>query len=148
MGKKFKKRVIVIVVVSVILLGFVFQDSLLRTYVRLFHRDLEAYSRALLEEVAADETGTWPLEQHHYGLWRVFCFPDVGMVQFDTWSFGIAPSSHHKGFYYAADNKHKGFDGSRIPLEANGDKAQWEFQGNQGTSTQICNNWFWYTADF
>ena len=139
-----KKWIITGLIVAVVLLGWNFQDDLVRAYVSLSSDLLENYAVSLLE---AGEQGT-----DRYGLWKTSCYPDRGMVQFHTGGWGLAPGSSYKGFYYAADNAHKVFSaayGDTIFMETNGDHATWtDGTDNHGRSVRLFEQWFWFEASF
>ena len=139
-----RKRAVIITLVLVVLSGFVFREKLIQTYVVVAEEHLEKYAERLLdcEERKSDR----------YGLWKTRCYSEENMVEFMTGGFGLAPSSTYKGFYYSADNTHRVFsvaDESLAILEVNGDHAAWtDGTDNNGTSTRITENWFWFEASF
>lgn len=139
-----KKRIVLLLLMAIIVLGFVLQDSLIQSYVSLCADKLEAYAVTLLD--SADE------RTDSYGVGNTSCYPVEGMVEFQTGGWGLAPSSTYKGFYYSADNTHKVFsaaDGAAASLEINGDYASWtDGTDNHGSSTRIVDKWFWYEASF
>lgn len=139
-----KRRIVIFIIIAAIVLGVVFKDKLIQTYVTVFHESLEDYSENLLDH--SDMRSTT------YGLWDVDIYREDNMVEFMTGGFGMAPSSTYKGFYYSADNTHKVFsaaDDSIAPLEIDGDIATWtDGTDNHGTSVRIIDNWFWFEASF
>lgn len=144
MKKKSTLLFIVIAVVVIIVLGLVFKDKLIQTYVTVFHKSLEEYSENLLDDSETRST--------NYGLWDVDIYHENNMVEFMTGGFGLTPSSTYKGFYYSADNTHKVFsvaDTSTTSLEVDGDHATWtDGTDNHGTSLRIMDNWFWFESSF
>lgn len=139
-----KKRILMFLVIAVIVLGLVFKDKLIKTYVIVFHANLEEYSENLLDNRE--------IRGSSYGLWDVDVCHEDNMVEFMTGGFGLAPSSTYKGFYYSADNVHKVFssaDASIVPLEIDGDQATWtDGTDNHGISIRIMDKWFWFEASF
>lgn len=140
-----KKRTIAIcLIAAVLVLGLVFQDHLIRSYVSLFHDRLEDYA---VQTLAGGEKNSG-----HYGLWKTSGYPADGMVEFRTGGWGLAPGSTYKGFYYSADNTHKVFSAARsdaISLDVDEDRATWtDGTDNHGVSIRITENWFWYEASF
>lgn len=150
---KHRKRVIVLAVLAVLLLGFFSRDLLLQAYVRLHHSALESYAADFLAEARSDDPFTYDLwaedgNTRSYGPWKTTCWSERGAVEFETAAFGIVPSSHYKGFYYSEDNTHMPFQATDIEMTQDGDRATWTWQGNYGSSTRICDHWFWYEAHF
>lgn len=139
-----KKITLLFLIIAGIILGFVFKDKIIQTYVTVFHTGLEEYSEKLL---ADSET-----RSSSYGLWDVDVYHEDNMVEFMTGGFGLAPGSTYKGFYYSADNTHKVFsaaDASISPLEIDGDRAMWtDGTDNHGVSIRIMDKWFWFEASF
>lgn len=139
-----KKAVIVSVLLLLVVLGLIFQDSLIRAYVSLCSGSLEAYAEQMLEN--SEKTSG------RYGLWKATSYPAESMVEFRTGGFGLAPSSTYKGFYYAADNVHKPFSAAysdALSMVIDGDHAVWtDGTDNNGTSVRIAENWFWFRASF
>ena len=139
-----KRTVILCVVIVVIVLGLLFQDNLIRSYVSLCSTKLENYAVKVLES-SESTSGS-------YGIWKTKCYPEDTMVEFWTGAWGLAPSSTYKGFYYSADNTHKLFSAAyedSTSLEINGDHASWtDGTDNHGTSIRITEKWFWFEASF
>ena len=138
------KRILIFAIILILVLGFVYRDRLIRSYVLLCNDALEAYAAELLDgaERRADS----------YGIWKTSGYPEDNMVEFLTGGFGLAPGSTYKGFYYSADNSHKVFsaaDASIAPLKIDGDHATWtDGTDNHGSSTRIMDKWFWFEASF
>ncbi len=138
--KKIIRTLIIIAVILLLLSAIIFQNSLIRLYVRLFHGPLEDFAVELLTEDP-------PRYAPRYGLWAVRCWVDKGMVEFSTGGYGLAPSSVYFGFYYSADDVHIPFWGMDCPMVVDGDVATWDNgPGNYGTSIRIMEKWFWYKA--
>lgn len=137
-----KKRTIVILAAAVVLvLSLIFQDVLVRTYVRVFHDHLETFAERLLNDPAAGELS--------YGLWEVDVYPAQQKVEFRTGAWGLAPATTYRGFYYAADNAHKPYQSAQVELTIDGDEATWtDGTDNHGSSVRILDCWFWYKASF
>lgn len=140
-----KKTIVLCLVIAAILAGALFRDNLIRSYVSLSHEKLEHYAVQLLES-SHQQTGD------SYGLWRTFCAPSQGMVEFTTGGWGLAPGSTYKGFYYSADDTHKLFSAAypdTVSMEISGDHASWtDGTDNHGTSIRILPHWFWFEASF
>lgn len=150
---KRKHHYVIWSIVTVLLLGLIFQDFLLQTYVRLFHGRLETYATTFLAEARSEnpfDYGLWAEDGNldAYGPWETTCWSERGAVEFATSAFGIAPSTHYKGFYYSEDNSHMPFQATDLAMTENGDVATWTWQGNYGSSTRICDHWFWFEAHF
>ena len=136
-----RKALLGCAVILVIVLGLVFQDNLIRSYVSLCHERLGNYATQILD--SADKT------TDTYGIWKTSCYPEDGMVEFHTGGWGFAPGSTYKGFYYSADDTHKPFSVAAVSLEINGDNATWtDGTDNHGKSTRVMKNWFWFEASF
>lgn len=118
------------------------QDLLVKTYVKVFHKNLEVYAENLLEE-CHDTTSD------QYGFWKVTCYPEDELVEFHTGGAGLVFNSTYIGFYYSPDNTHKVFQGADIPLNVNEDLADWYGEGdNWGKSLRLIDKWFWFEANF
>lgn len=137
-------RLVVVLVVAAVILGWVFKDNIIRSYVSLGREKLESYTTQLLESSEKLEGS--------YGIFKTACYPWKGMVEFYTGGLGLAPSATYKGFYYSADNTHKVFgaaDGEEIVMEVDGDRATWtDGTDNHGSSVRIAEKWFWFEASF
>ena len=139
-----RKRLLIMIVILIFLLGMIFQERLIQTYVVVARGHLAAYAENLL-----DSDGR---QSDRYGFWKVRSYPEEQMVEFHTGGFGLAPSSTYKGLYYSADNVHKVFsvaDKSLATMDVDGDYATWtDGTDNHGTSMRFFDNWFWYEASF
>lgn len=150
---KQRKRYLLLAVLAVLLAGFLSRDLLLQAYVRLNRSALEEYAAALLSKARSDDPFQYELwakdgNTRSYGPWETTCWSQRGAVEFVTSAFGIVPSSHYKGFYYSEDNTHMPFQATEIAMTEDGNQASWTWQGNYGTSTRICDHWFWFEAHF
>ena len=139
-----KKTIAICVVIVGIVLGLLFKDCFIRTYVSVCNDKLESYATKMLEK---DERTS-----DKYGVWKTVSSPEEGLVEFWTGGFGLAPSSTYKGFYYSADDKHKPFSVAykdAVSMEIDGDSATWtDGTDNNGISNRIIENWFWFEASF
>ena len=139
-----RKRLLIMIVFLILLLGMIFRERLIQSYVGMVREHLETYAENLLD---SDDR-----QSDRYGFWKVRSYPEDQMVEFHTGGFGLAPSSTYKGFYYSADNVHKVFsvaDKSLATMDVDGDHATWtDGTDNHGTSIRIIDNWFWYEASF
>jgi len=139
-----KKAMIVCLVIAVAFLALTFRDNLLRTYVVICHKDLEAYAVQFLDSKESTSG--------KYGAWKTSCYPEDSMVEFHTGGWGLAPSSTYKGFYYSADNTHQLFSAAYediTSMEIDGDHAVWtDGTDNHGVSIRITEKWFWFEASF
>lgn len=118
------------------------QNLLAKTYVKVFHKQLEVYAENLLKE--CDYTTS-----DRYGIWKVSCHPEDELVEFRVGGAGLVANSTYYGFYYSPDDTHKTFQGADVPLNINKDLADWYGEGdNWGKSTRMIKNWFWYEAHF
>lgn len=118
-------------------------DVRTRGYVRSHRQELEAFAAAALEDPP-------PHGALQYGFWEASCYPEKGMVEFFTGGFGLVPSTVYKGFYYSAADVHIPFQGTDLPMEIDGNCAEWRKPGsdNWGRSRRIMPHWFWYEAHF
>lgn len=136
-----RKYIYIILIMAMLMIGLVYQNSFIRLYVRLNNEKLTSYTGELLE--AATQTDT------RYGLWDVNIYHDEQMVEFRTGGFGLVPNTTYCGFYYSADNVHKPFQAADVTMEINGTEAVWtDGTDNHGKSVLITDNWFWYEAAF
>lgn len=136
------KLVAVSMAISIAFLCVFAQDLLIKTSIKLFHKEFENYAIELLEECMYTTTD-------YYGCWKVTCYPEDNMVQFSTGGAGFVANSVYEGFYYSPDNTHKPFQGADVPLIVNKDLAHWNGEGdNWGKSTRLIDKWFWYEAHF
>ncbi len=140
--KKIVRTLIIIAVILLLLSAIIFQNSLVRLYVRIFHGPLEDFAVELLTEDP-------PRYSPRYGPWDARCLVERGMVEFSTGGYGLVPSTTYFGFYYSADDVHIPFQGADYPMVVDGDVATWtDGTDNHGTSTRIMENWFWFEASF
>lgn len=139
-----RKRFAYAIVVIILLLGLIFREKLIQTYVVVMRAHLVTYAENLLDH---DDR-----KSDRYGFWEVRSYPEEQMVEFHIGGFGLAPSSTYKGFYYSAENVHNVFsvaDKSLATMDIEGDYATWtDGTDNHGTSLRITSNWFWYEASF
>lgn len=139
-----KKFIAICLVVAVIVLGLIFKDDLIQSYILFCHDDLETYA---IQRLDGNEKTT-----DKYGVWKTKCYPLDGMVEFWTGGWGLAPGSTYKGFYYAADDTHKIFSAAyedTVSMEIDGDNATWtDGTDNHGISIRIITKWFWFEASF
>ena len=139
-----RKRFVFMIVILILLLGMIFREKLIQSYVVVMREHLVTYAEKLLDH---DDR-----QSDRYGFWEVRSYPEEQMVEFHTGGFGLAPSSTYKGFYYSAENVHKVFsvaDKSLATMGIEGDLATWtDGTDNHGTSMRITSNWFWYEASF
>ena len=135
-----KKRLVLLLILFLCVCAFVFSDGLIRTYVKADRARLAQYAQTLLAGERDDE---------RYGLWKVDCYPEQGVVQFMTGGSGLVPSTTYEGFYYSADDTHIPFQGADCPMTLDGDTASWtDGTDNGGTSVRITEHWFWFEAWF
>lgn len=133
------------------------QDLIAKTYVMVFHKQLEGYAEELLDKVqdasAKDENiyttddGLYLVDK--YGFWEVSCYSRDNMVEFSVGGKGLVSNSTYWGFYYSPDNTHKVYQGADIPLNVNENLADWYGEGdNWGKSIRLIEKWFWFEASF
>lgn len=136
------KTAVMITAVVLLVLGILFYQPLVRTYVHIRHNHLQAFAETLL----AKDTDIFSAS---YGFWKVTAYPEDGLVEFRTGGSGLAPSSTYEGFYYSAKDTHIPFQGAEVPLKVNGEMARWtDGTDNWGESTRFRENWFWYETHF
>lgn len=71
------------------------------------------------------------------------------IIEFTISSFGIAPASTYKGFYYSVNGTPEAFQNLDISLKETKNGWSWRAQGdNQGTTSHIEGNWFVFEASF
>ena len=100
-GMKFtRKSLIIMIVILILLLGMIFRERLIQTYVIVAREQLETYAENLLD---SDDR-----QSDRYGFWKVRSYPEEQMVEFHTGGFGLAPSSTYKGFYYSFQHPSEG----------------------------------------
>ena len=129
--------------VMLVLMGMFGQDVLAKTYVQVFHKQLENYAEEVLDKTE-DE-----ILNSRYLFWETACYASDEMIEFKVGGAGLVFNSTYWGFYYSADNTHKVFQGADIPLNINGDLADWYGEGdNWGKSIRLLDKWFWYEASF
>lgn len=139
-----KKRILILVMIALLVVGLISKDYLIRSYVVLCNDKLETYALKMLDspEQLADS----------YGIWETSSNPDDRIVEFLTGGFGLAPSSTYKGFYYSEDDHHKPFSAAykdKISMAIDEDHATWtDGTDNHGTSVRIIEKWFWFEASF
>ena len=86
------------------------------------------------------------------GVNRIDCWrnsgSDTGMVEFPCRYTGFGPAATFKGFYYAADDMPRSFQGANMPLYPDGDGWRWQENAgdNRGYTEKICDHWYYYEA--
>lgn len=65
------------------------------------------------------------------------------VIAFQTFGFGLAPSSNEFGFYYSVDSVPVGYKGNNNPLIKYGDHWQWIGSG-KGKTKHIEGKWYTY----
>ena len=148
----------IVLVVALVLISLLGQDLLAKVYVQVFHSHLEVYAEELLDKAGNASEGAANVYMHDegelcmtdtYGIWKVSCYPDDNMVEFDVGGKGLVFDSTYWGFYYSSDNEHKVFQAADIPLNVNTDSADWYGEGdNWGKSMRLQDKWFWFEANF
>ena len=148
----------IVIATALLLVVLCGQDMLAKTYVNVFHKHLESYAEELLDKAQNASVGDVNVYMHDedelymtdtYGFWKVSCYPDDNMVEFDVGGKGLVFNSTYWGFYYSPDNTHKVFQGADIPLNVNENLADWYGEGdNWGKSIRLLDKWFWYEASF
>ena len=79
------KRLVIVIVILILLLGMIFREKLIQTYVVVARKNLVTYAEKLLDN---DDR-----QSDRYGFWKVKSYPEEQMVEFHTGGFGVAPSS-------------------------------------------------------
>lgn len=142
---------------ALLLICLLGQDLIAKTYVMVFHKNLESYAEELLEKVEdagvndeniySADNGLYLVDK--YGFWEVTCYTSNDMVEFMVGGKGLVFNSTYCGFYYSPDNTHKVYQGADIPLNVNNDLADWYGEGdNWGKSIRLRDKWFWFEASF
>ena len=152
------KRIAAFLLIIIVFLFLFAQDLLVKTYVKVFHSQLESYAQELLgraEDATEGDAGVYLNDDREiyivdrYGFWKVNCYPAEGLVEFRTGGAGLVANSTYEGFYYSPDNSHKVFQGADISLNVNKNLADWYGEGdNWGKSTRLMEKWFWFEANF
>ena len=151
------KPFIIVFATALFLICLLGQDLIAKTYVQVFHSQLESYAEGLLDRVEAasvedenvysDDEGIYIVDK--YGFWDVTCYSGDNMVEFFVGGKGLVFNSVYWGFYYSPDNTHKVYQGADVPLNINGDLADWYGEGdNWGKSIRLRDKWFWYEVSF
>lgn len=133
------------------------QDLIAKTYVKIFHINLESYAEELLEKaedasvndesIYSADNGLYLVDK--YGFWEVTCYTSNDMVEFMVGGKGLVFNSTYRGFYYSPDNTHKVYQGADVPLNINRDLADWYGEGdNWGKSIRLLDKWFWFEVSF
>lgn len=136
------KPFIIVFSTALFLICLLGQDLLAKTYVQVFHSHLEGYAEELL-----DNEEVYIVDK--YGFWDVTGYSQDNMVEFFVGGKGLVFNSTYWGFYYSSDNTHKVYQGADIPLNVNGDLADWYGEGdNWGKSIRLRDKWFWYEVSF
>ena len=120
---------ILIGIILVLIVSFIFKDTGLRLFVRINHTSLEKFSTDALNSLDNSETD---YEGLRYGIWRVGCWKEAGMVEFHTQS-STAFGGTEKGFYYSSSGEPIAFNATNMPFVESGDGWRWADQyGNWG----------------
>ena len=152
------KRIAAFLLIIIAFLFLFAQDLLVKTYVKVFHSQLESYAQELLDRAEKATEGDVSVYLNgdseiymvdRYGFWKVNCYPEDGLVEFHTGGAGLVANSTYEGFYYSQDNSHKVFQSADISLNVNKNLADWYGEGdNWGKSTRLMEKWFWFEANF
>jgi len=131
-----------ILLLLVLIVCLLCYPDLVRAYVIANQQRLEIYAENLLESGNSDT----------YGLWDVTAYPELGMVAFQTGGSGIGSETNYEGFYYCISGEHIPFPGFEQAQELYGSDA-WFRDANENSdnwqkSTQIAQNWFWFTLHY
>lgn len=70
------------------------------------------------------------------------------VVEFNGYSFGLAPSGYYTGFYYSPNDIPVRFNGSGTAMEPYKKGWTYTIMGNHGYTEKICDNWYWFEFYF
>lgn len=109
-------------------------------YIRRHQAELERF----VAELAAGGERT-------YNGWPVRYRPELGMAEFETGAFGLAPSSAYWGFYYSPEDIPLPVMGTaEMDYAPSGGGWRWEEpEGDNWAYTErLAEGWYWYEMHF
>ncbi len=130
---------------------FLINQSMIGGYVKFHETELEIIAMDMIEHDFENPEKEYDTKRDEKGATRIVSFasrPD--MVQFDTWGFGLAPSTVYYGFYYSLNDEPIPYCGVDYELISDGDGWSWQQpeSDNRGYTEKIMNNWYYYEARF
>lgn len=117
---KRRTKIIIIFVLLLFAITIAFWDTGVKLFIQANHQSLESFAITSLESASSEYT------QVRYGIWDASCWKEANVVEFYTGDFGIAPSSHVKGFYYSANDVPIAFNATDAPLLVSESGWHWE----------------------
>lgn len=108
---------------------------------------MENYAERLLEENFEE------IVSDKYGFWKVTCYKESNMVEFQIGGSGLVANSRYWGFYYSPQDEHKAFQGYECEMEQDRYREEatfWEVPDtdNGGTSVRMFQKWYWFEVHF
>lgn len=140
-----------VVVVWVQFGPFLMNQAMIESYVKLNETKLEIIAMDMIERDFEYPKDGYDTKRDEKGAISIhFCTKRPDMVQFDTWAFGLAPSSRHYGFYYSLNDEPILYLGQEYELTPDGDGWSWQQpdSDNRGYTEKIINNWYYYEMHF
>ena len=110
-------------------------------YVQTNQEALEQFATGLM---ADSSEGT------AYNGWQVAYYPAAGMIEFITKRSGIGSATAYEGFYYSADDRPIGFQGTEVDFVRDDTGWSWEEADgdNHERTEKITAHWYWFQMDF
>ena len=143
--RKIRSKILIATVILILIVSFVLWDAGLQLFVKVNHASLEKFSTDALNVLDNSESD---YESLQYGIWRVSCWKEAGMIEFHTQS-STAFGGTEKGFYYSSSGEPIAFNATNMPFVESGDGWRWDDPyGNWGYTEEIAAHWFWFEAHF
>ena len=77
-------------------------------------------------------------------------YEDAEMIEFVVRASGMGSSTAYEGFYYSAQDRPIGFQGTELDFQPDGAGWKWEESGgdNMELTEQILPHWYWFRMSF
>lgn len=138
--KKKKIIVLVLIVIIFIVVRIIIKDHQEHPEYKYYRNksEVEAAVQTILETGETDGIQIPGISEIRYRYKE-----NHPVIAFQTFEFGLAPSSKEFGFYYSVDSVPVGYKGNTNPLIKYGDYWRWIGSG-QGETKHIEGKWYTY----
>ncbi len=140
-GKVFKIIVTAAIILCIISAFLIKTKGFIFLLVEHDQENLTAMANAIIE--SGEES-----PEHSWYFSNVYYKDSIGMVEFTTSYWGIAPSGVKKGFYYSPENIPLGYNYGGEVLSFLPYEAGWLWEEEDGNNTmyteRIVDHWFWF----
>ena len=142
-----KKKLCLSAVICVLALAGLLYVSACRSTPEAFYTQHKATLHGAVEEIldSGSVQGVSVEGVEQIELWS----SSPTIVAFHTSGFGLAPSSHYRGFYYSPDDTPVPFQNASVPLEPSETGWSWtDGTDNHGGTSRIAPCWYTFEAHF